>query len=146
MFWIFSGAVCLSACAIGSAGEIRGAWHAHEYILQQGHQHDVERLIFFTESDWTVLFFVTGEDGEPRRGSAEGGTYTLEGDRLVFTHGYNLSFGESVAGLAAAPLTMRIAGDTEAAQEPCTAELEGDSLILRFPSGNSMTFVRSSRF
>ena len=35
---------------------------------------------------------------------------------------------------------------TVAATEPCELELDGDRLTLRFPSGNSMTFLRSSDF
>ncbi len=134
----------LWACAADPG--VRGAWQTETYFLQDGTQHDVEGAIFFTESDWTVLFFVPGEDGDPRRGSAEGGIYTLDGTSLVFTHRYNLSFGHAVPGLPATPLTMRIADGAEAPREPCQMELDGDRLTLRFPSGNSMTFLRSSGF
>ena len=81
-----------------------------------------------------------------RTGSAEGGIYTLDGSSLVFTHHYNLSFGHAVPGLPATPLTMRIADGEQAASEPCELELDGDRLTIRFPSGNSMTFLRNSGF
>ena len=81
--------------------EVRGAWQAERYLLKDGTEHTVSGLIFFTERDWTVLFFVTTPDGQPRRGSGEGGTYTLSEDRLVFTHLYHLSAGEEMEGLPA---------------------------------------------
>ncbi len=148
MPWILSSAVLavFCACAAQANDDTRGAWHADTYLLEGGTEHVVEGLIFFTGSDWTVLFFVTDEEGEPQRGSAEGGRYTLDGSRLVFTHQYNLSFGNPVPGLPVAPPTLRIADGAEAATEPCRMELQGDRLTLHFPSGNSMTFRRSSRF
>lgn len=145
MPWILA-AACLGACAVRTPDALRGAWHTDRYILQEGTEHEVEGLIFFTETDWAVLFFVTGVDGEPRRGSAEGGTYTADGRNLVFRHHYNLSYGDAVSGLAESPLRMSLAGDDDAAAEPCELELEGDRLTLSFPSGNSMTFLRSSTF
>ena len=41
---------------------------------------------------------------------------------------------------------MRIADGEQAASEPCELELDGDRLTIRFPSGNSMTFLRNSGF
>jgi len=125
--------------------ELRGAWRPESYILKDGAQHPVDGLIFFSEKDWAVLFFVT-VNGEPRRGSAEGGTYTLDGNRLVFTHLYQLSAGQAVAGLPESPLRMQLKDEKSAATEPCEVELASDRLTLRFPSGNVMTFRRSSRF
>ncbi len=125
--------------------DLRGAWRPEIYTLKDGAQHPVDGLIFFSEKDWTVLFFVT-VNGEPRRGSAEGGTYTLEGNRLVFTHLYDLSAGQAVAGLPESPLSMQLKDKKTAATEPCEVELAFDRLTLRFPTGNTMTFRRSSRF
>ncbi len=62
--------------------KIQGAWEAQVYRLEDGTVHAVRGRIFFTTSEWLVLFFVM--DGEhPKRGSAEGGTYALEGERLT---------------------------------------------------------------
>lgn len=105
----------------------------------------MDGLIFFTEKDWTVLFFVT-VDGEPRRGSGEGGVYALDDNRLVFTHLYHLSAGQAVGSLSESPFRMQVKDLRSAVTEPCEVELSGDRLTIRFPSGNWMTFRRSSRF
>jgi hypothetical protein len=126
--------------------DLRGAWAPESYLLADGGVLPVEGRIFFTDSEWTVLFFVT-VDGAPRRGSGEGGTYTLAGRDLVFTHRYHLSEGAAVGSLAESPLRMELHGAGEAPTEPARVELDGDRLTIRFgPSGNRMTFRRSSGF
>ena len=121
---------------------VRGSWDAREYVLAGGATHEVRGQIHFSASDWLVLFFVM--DGErAARGSAEGGRYTLEGDRLTFEHLHHLSVGDALEGLPESPLRM----ETRAAAgsfEPARAVVEGDRLTLHFPSGNRMTFVRGS--
>ncbi len=92
-----------------------------------------------------MLFFVT-EDGEPRRGSAEGGTYRASRPDLVFTHLYHLSSGEAMAGLPESPLRMDVRPPGGGAEEPSTYEIEDGRLTLFFPSGNRMEFVRASEF
>lgn len=131
----------LVPCAAG-AQDIRGAWRPELYVMKDGTELPVDGRIFFTERDWTVLFFVT-EEGEPRRGSAEGGTYRLEGENLEFTHRYHLSAGEAMASLPEAPLRMSIATAADAAREPCRVVLSGERLTIFFPSGNRMEFQRS---
>ena len=123
---------------------ILGSWEARSYDLASGPRHDVEGLIFFAEQDWMVLFFVMDE-GEPKRGSAEGGRYELEGESLTFFHSYNFSHGEAMEGLEEQGLRMVVREISDAPDEPCRIELDGDSLTIRFPSGNSMSFRRSSR-
>lgn len=139
------GFILVGSPASAAEAGIEGAWHVETYFLKEGVQHRVEGLIFFTDKDWTVLFFVMGGDKEPRRGSGEGGTYTLTGDRLVFTHYYHLSTGKAVEGLAESPLRMEVHGSDSAAKEPCRVEIEADRMILHFPSCNRMSFRRSSR-
>ncbi len=85
---------------------LQGAWAAETYVLKDGTSHSVTGRIFFTSTEWTVLFFVMGEAGKPSRGSAEGGTYSLRGDRLVFSHLFNFSAGDELPGLPAAPMQM----------------------------------------
>lgn len=123
---------------------LHGAWQPERYLLKDGSELAVTGQIFFAETDWTVLFFVLDDDGMPKRGSGEGGTYTLEGDSLVFTHLYHLSSGEATGSLADSPLRMEIHDASEADTEPCTIELAGDALTIHFPSGNAMTFRRRS--
>lgn len=122
-----------------------GAWAPEAYVLADGTHHQVEGRIFFTDVDWTVLFFVT-EDGAPRRGSAEGGTYVAAGPDLVFTHLYHLSVGEAMEGLPESPLRMDLRPPGEGAEEPSTFTIEGNRMTLFFPSGNRMEFSRASGF
>jgi len=127
------------------APDIRGAWKAERYALADGTTHPVSGRIFFTANEWTVLFFVM-DGATPKRGSGEGGTYTLTGDRLVFTHLFNLSAGDAMPGLEPSPLRLVVRGPEGAPTEPCRVELEDATLTIRFPSGNAMTFTRSSGF
>ena len=147
-------ATCLAALVVAGQArsaaladvDVQGAWRAERYILKDGTEHPVAGRIFFSGSDWTVLFFVLDDTGEARRGSGEGGTFTLEEDRLVFTHRYHLSAGQAMPGLAASELRMVARGsDDDAPEEPCQVVRAGDWLRLNFPSGNTMTFTRSIR-
>ena len=127
----------------GNDVDLAGVWQAATYILMDGTEHPVVGKIFFTEHDWTVLFFVLDESGVTRRGSGEGGKFTLTGDQLVLTHRYHLSAGEAMPGLAASELRMVARGpDTSAPEEPCQVIRNGNRLQLNFPSGNAMTFNR----
>jgi hypothetical protein len=126
--------------------DLRGGWETERYFLVGGMEHPLKGRIFFTGKEWTVLFFVMGSDADPKRGSAEGGTYTLAGDRLVFVHRYHLSFGEPMAGLKESPMRMSVQENAEAPNEHCTVELRGEILTIHFPSGNRMRFRRSSSF
>ena len=129
-----------------NAGEpsLHGAWQPERYLLKDGNELAVTGQIFFAETDWTVLFFVLNDDGQPTRGSGEGGTYTLDGDSLTFTHRYHLSSGEATGSLPDAPLRMEIHDAADAATEPCTIDLDTENLTIHFPSGNAMTFRRRS--
>ena len=152
---IKSRSCCWSALAVGiglglspldAAGQnerLVGAWAPDAYVLESGTRHDVAGRIFFTDTDWTVLFFVT-EDGEVRRGSAEGGTYAATGDRLVLNHLYNLSAGEAMEGLAESSLQMTLRAPEDGTTEATTFAVDGDRLTLYFPSGNRMEFSRAS--
>ncbi len=145
--WIVAAVIVCSTSLLSAAeaSEIRGAWRTETYNLQEGGQHQVEGLIFFTEKDWTVLFFVMGDDGEAKRGSGEGGSYTLDGEKLVFKHLYHLSAGEKVGSFSESPLRMFAKEASDAITEPCRVDLEGDSMTIHFPSGNNIEFRRSSR-
>ena len=122
--------------------DIEGAWAAERYFMADGGDHEVQGRIFFTDRDWQVLFFVIDEEGVTRRGSGEGGTYTLEGRQLVFTHLFNLSAGEEMLGLPAAELQMVARQPEDAPTEPTRIDVGGDVLTFHFPSGNRLTFRR----
>lgn len=116
---------------------VEGAWHPEVYTLKDGTVQEVTGLIFFTDREWTVLFFTLDGRGGLTRGAGEGGTYTLEGNRLTFTHLYHLSAGST-------PLKMSAKSPGAAEVEPCQIELEGELLTIHFPSGNRMRFRKSS--
>ena len=124
---------------------IVGAWEPTAYVLESGTSHAVDGRIFFTDIDWTVLFFVSDGDGL-KRGSAEGGTYTTDGDELVFAHRFHLSVGEEMEGMPASALRMEMRPVGEATLEASTFNVEGDGMTLFFPSGNRMEFRRASSF
>ena len=120
---------------------LQGVWKPELYRLKDGSELQVEGHIFFGEKLWTVLFFVL-EEGQIRRGSAEGGSYTLQGENLVFTHLYHLSSAQAVKSLPESPLRMELQRASQASREACTIHLQANRLTLRFPSGNSMQFSR----
>ena len=131
---------------------IVGSWRPRAYRLAAGTELAVDGRIVFLASatdgrggEWSVVFFVTGEDGAAIRGSAEGGAWSRDGRSLLLTHQYHLSAGGAAGPLAAAPLAMAIRSAEEADanhREPCEVTVEGGLLALHFPSGNSMTFER----
>lgn len=145
--WIVASVIvcCSSFLSATEASEIRGAWRTEKYNLKEGGENQVDGLIFFTEKDWTVLFFVMGDDGEAKRGSGEGGSYTLDGEKLVFKHLYHLSAGEKVGSFDESPLRMFVKEASDAITEPCRVEFEGETMTIYFPSGNHIVFSRSSR-
>lgn len=148
--------VALVACVIlaGSSGgaqsaagpDIRGGWNAELYTLKTGERHPLKGLIVFTATDWSVTFFVTANGQRPQRASAEGGTYTREGTALVFRHLYNFSAGTALPGLPASPMRMDVHNPQTAPLEPVTLTVDVERLTIAFPTGNTMTFRRSSRF
>ncbi len=129
---------------------LAGAWRPRAYVMSGGGELPVDGRISFREDapgqgEWFVLFFVTGEGGEPARGSAEGGRWSRDGDSLMLTHMHHLSAGEPIGPLEAAPLRMALRSAGEADRnhrEPCEVRVEGDRMTLFFPSGNSMAFAR----
>ena len=133
-----------SVPASAQTPDVTGAWAAQTYVMAGGTEHRVEGRIFFTESDWQVVYFVVDEGGEALRGSAEGGTYTLDRNRLTFLHLHNLSSGAAMEGLEEMPLRMVYREPEEAAEERATVQVAGNRLTLGFPSGNRLIFTRSS--
>lgn len=142
-FLILTFLIPIISCQTNSIkNSLEGAWSTQMYTLKDGGQHVVKGHIFFTEKDWTVLFFVMDDEDKPQRGSAEGGTYLLIGDSLEFKHHYNLSAGNAIGDLAQSPLRMEIRSAAEASQEKCLIKIEQNQLSIYFPSGNSMTFLK----
>jgi hypothetical protein len=160
MLLMLSGLAALTHAEAGSIGAARsvgserpspegqssiaGTWKIDRYVLRDGRTPRVDGSILFTESGWAVLLFIVDEDGEPRRGSGEGGTYTVDGDRLTFSHRYNMSGGEAIEGYDASDWSLTLREPEAAVSEACTIELTADRLTIHFPSGNRLEFSRSS--
>ena len=72
--------LCVTLAAPGAAAQIPndtalvGSWSVERYFQADGSVLPVNGRIFFTERDWTVLFFVVDAAGEPERGSGEATT------------------------------------------------------------------------
>ncbi len=147
--FVAAGLMMFAAVPVGASASVGvgqesivGAWEAQSYMLSTGEDHALAGKIFFTSTDWQVVFFVLDTDANPRRGSAEGGTYATEGDSLTFMHRFNLSIGEALPGLPADDLRM-VVHDTMTAEAAHFA-VDHDTLTLFFPSGNEMRFRRTS--
>ncbi|MDP6606312.1 MAG: hypothetical protein QF664_08670 [Dehalococcoidia bacterium] len=130
---------------VAQDSDVQGAWRVETYVMAAGAEHPAEGRIFFTESDWQVLFFTLDEEGVVKRASAEGGTYTLEGDALTFRHLHNLSVGDAIEGREATPLRRIYWSPEEGPVEPTHAYVDGDRMTLAFPGGNRLLLTRSSR-
>ncbi len=135
-------AVALDADAQENDRALEGVWSAERYVLRDGLTHQVSGRIFFSGNEWTVLFLVLDRDGNPRRGSGEGGTFTLRGNDLVFSHLFHLSAGDEMDGLPASPLRLETHSAAEAQTESSTIALSRNRLTIFFPSGNRMEFER----
>ena len=127
---------------IAISDPLEGAWKPIAYHLKSGESHSIDGSIFFHDGRWLVLFYVLDSDGNPVRGSAEGGSYSTSGDRLSLSHLSNLSSGEALPGLEASQLSMVLHKEGEGTPEECIYRIEGDRLTIDFPSGNSMQFTR----
>lgn len=124
--------------------DLRGGWALDTYLLKDGTRRPLAGRLVFTDREWLVLYFITERD-VPQRGSAEGGTYTLSGDRLVFTHLFNMTGERPVGGGAEASLKMELHEQSRAPAEPCRIVVDGERLTIQFlPSGNSILLRRSS--
>lgn len=123
---------------------VQGAWKADSYVLKSGEVHRVEGLMLFSETDWSVVYFVKNDDGKPQRGAGEGGPYTLDGDKLVLTRDYLVIAGNELGELREIPLRFDIPAVTDPVVEACRIEFGRDRITIEFPSGNRMGFRRSS--
>jgi hypothetical protein len=119
-----------------------GGWKADHYYLQDGSSYPLLGQILFTSSNWTVLFIVV-QDGKPQRGSGEGGDYAVDGNKVVFTHRYVASTpAPAIPGLK--EQQARALEWEPSHAENSTFVVQGDRLTLLMPSGNRLTWTRSS--
>ena len=134
----------VASAVTAHANDVKGAWRADSYVLKNGEVHNVEGLMIFSESEWSVTYFVNDDEGKPQRGAGEGGPYTLDGDELVLTREYLVIASNPIKSLPEIPLRFDVPEVKAPVVERCRIELEGDRLIIEFPSGNKMGFRRSS--
>jgi hypothetical protein len=131
-----------SAPPCSTENPLVGGWKAENYYLKNGSSYHLLGQILFTSRNWTVLFIVV-KDGKPQRGSGEGGDYTVDGNKVVFTHHYVASTpAPAIAGLKEQPARALEWEPSHA--ENSTFDVQGDRLTLFMPSGNRLTWTRSS--
>ncbi|MEQ9423569.1 MAG: hypothetical protein RJQ09_04065 [Cyclobacteriaceae bacterium] len=131
--------VLLSSCQQQDESLI-GAWQPQRYILQNGSTVDVDGHIFFSQSEWSVVFFTVDENGDVLNGSAEGGDYALDGNRLTFRHKYNMSDIDKGNSTQLRKELKKSSG--EYTEETCKIEIKEGVLAIYFPSGNAMIFAK----
>ncbi len=120
---------------------ITGFWMPKKYVMTTGESKDVTGHISFGKDQWSVVFFVLDSAGNPASASAEGGEYQLENNNLTFWHSYNFS---DISKGTVGNLTKSISPDENRQKEFCHIELEENTLVIYFPSGNAMIFSKSS--
>ena len=119
-----------------------GGWKADTYFLKDGSTYPLLGQIIFGEKNWSVLYIVL-QDGKPQRGSGEGGDYVLDGKNLTFIHHFMIStLAPAIPGLKEQP--MRSLQWEKDLVEPASFEVVGDRMTLFMPSGNRLTWTRSS--
>jgi len=130
----------LSSCGNKEVAQnpLIGSWKPTRYILKDGSSKNVDGHIFFSKSQWSVVFFVLDAEGNPANGSAEGGEYELEGNQLTFQHLYNLS--DIQKGATGEISKVLRNGEEEMPEEVCKIEFDEELLVIYFPSGNAMIF------
>jgi hypothetical protein len=125
-----------------AANPLLGGWKAEHYYLKDGSSYPLLGQILFTRKNWTVLFIVV-KDGKAQRGSGEGGDYTVDGNKVVFIHHYVASTpAPAIAGLKEQPARALEWQPSHA--ESSRFDVQGDRLTLFMPSGNRLTWTRSS--
>lgn len=138
-----SGALAADSSRPPSDGNpLVGGWKADHYYLKDGSSYPLLGQILFTSRNWTVLFIVV-QDGKPQRGSGEGGDYTVDGNKVMFTHHYVASTpAPAIPGLK--EQQARALEWEPSHSENSTFAVQGDHLTLFMPSGNRLTWTRSS--
>jgi hypothetical protein len=111
-----------------------GAWRTARYIVS-GNATDLDGVLLLVDGQWSTLYFVGGAEGP--WGSAEAGTYEIDGNLLSFRH--RLMF----QGGGGRPLHI-----TQAAShvETCPITVTDNSLTIQFPSGNTLVCYRLHRY
>src|SRR5262249_28024971 len=113
--------------------EVQGAWRTASYILK-GNATDVDGVLLLVDGRWSTLYFVNGPDGT--WGSAEAGSYEVGGDILAFHHRLMFQVGGG-RGLHITQAATHV--------ERCPISIDGDTLTIHFPSGNTLICERLRR-
>jgi len=110
--------------------EVEGAWQTASYIVN-GKSTEVDGVLLLVDGRWSTLYFVGGPDGP--WGSAEAGSYELNGRTISFHHRLMFQGG----GGRALHLTQ-----SASHVEACPFTLNDDTLTIQFPSGNTLVCHR----
>ena len=130
-------------CNQGNAPDsiLSGFWIPKKYLMSNGESKDVYGHISFGKNQWSVVFFILDEEGNPTSGSAEGGEFMLEDDNLTFWHYYNFA---DISKGTSGNLNKTIYKEDQRQKELCRIEIDEDILVIYFPSGNAMIFSKSA--
>jgi hypothetical protein len=112
---------------------VHGAWQTVRYVVN-GTPSEIDGVLLFVDGQWSTLYFVPGSQGP--WGSGEAGRYELDGSTLAFHH--RLMF----QGGGGRPLHL-----TQQAShvEACPISVDGGTLTIHFPSGNTLLCRRLPR-
>ena|SRR5437899_1463950 len=115
------------------ASTLEGAWRTARYSVKDN-PTDIDGVLLLVDGHWSTLYFVGGADGP--WGSAEAGTYEVDGGMLTFLHRLMFQGG----GGRSLHITQ-----TASHIEACPITLTDDSLTIQFPSGNTLVCYRLHR-
>ncbi len=116
--------------ATESTPNVHGAWRTATYIVK-GNATEIDGVLLLVDGRWSTLYFVPGPEGP--WGSAEAGSYELNGRTLSFHH--RLVF----QGGGGRPLHLT---QTATHVDACPITLSGDTLTIQFPSANTLVCHR----
>ena len=125
--------MCESMTQPPLASTLEGAWRTARYSVKDN-PTDIDGVLLLVDGHWSTLYFVGGADGP--WGSAEAGTYEVDGGMLTFLHRLMFQGG----GGRSLHITQ-----TASHIEACPITLTDDSLTIQFPSGNTLVCYRLHR-
>lgn len=128
-FIFLSLAMILAPLSRGEAADprLQGVWSAETYVIE-GKEHPMEGIFIFTDRHFSANTFFQVSGGEMEDANANAGTYHTEGDRLVFMQQVQIHIRP---GDAKEPLFYG-----KGVEEATTYAVEGDRLVITFPSSN----------
>jgi hypothetical protein len=134
-------ALCIvSFPGVASALDLRGAWTLYEYMDEGSPTPGIGGRLMLSDTNLTILYWVTDESGKPFKSHVETGTYSMNGDEILFLM--------DVALKVEKPEGKEESSGVTVVKPPrllrWKADRSGSKLTLRFESGNTMSFTRAT--